>query len=41
MKQHCQNLIEEQQEDLLNLKKKTEELFDKTLSTWKTYPIYF
>ena len=32
-------MIETQNNELLNLLQKTEELFDGTLGSWKTYPV--
>ena len=39
MKNKCHHLIETQNNELLNLLQKTEELFDGTLGSWKTYPV--
>ena len=41
MEIYCQNLTMTQHNDLLKLLLKFEDLFNGTLSTWKTYPVYF
>ena len=40
MKNKCQHLIETQRNGLLQLLQNFEELFDGTIGTWKTYPLY-
>ena len=39
MKNQCQNLTETQRNELIKLLQKIEELFNKTLGTWKTDPV--
>ena len=39
METQCQHLRMTQRNDLLKFLQKFEELFDGTLSTWKTYPV--
>ena len=41
MKNKCHNLTKHKQKDLLKLLPKFEELFEVTLSTWKTDSVYF
>ena len=41
MKNHWQNLKEDQNKDLPNLLQKFKQLFNGTLGTWKTDPVYF
>ena len=41
MENQCQYLTMTQRNKLLKLLHKFEELFDGTLGTWKTYPVYF
>ena len=41
MKNQCQNLTETQRNELIKLLQKIEELFNKTLGTWKTDPVDF
>ena len=41
VKNQCQHLKEIQQDDLLKLLQKFEELFDVTLGTWEIDPVYF
>ena len=41
MKNQCQHLTETQRNELLKLLQIFEELFDVTLVTWKTDPVYF
>ena len=41
MENQCQHLTMTQCNELLKLLQKSEELFDGTLGTWKTDPVYF
>ena len=41
MENQCQHLTMTQCNELLKLLHKFEELFDETLGTWETYPVYF
>ena len=41
MKNKCHHLTEEQLNESLKLLQQSEDCFDGTLGTWKTYPVYF
>ena len=41
MESQCQHLTMTQRNELLKLLQKFEELFNETLGTWKTDPLYF
>ena len=41
MENQYKYLTESQRNELLKLLQKSEELFDGTFGTWKTYPVYF
>ena len=41
MENQCQHLAMTQHNELLKLLEKSEEMFDGTIGTRKTYPVYF